>query len=44
MCSPLSLNLPAHGTASPDPSLLSHHDNETRKAHYATEGTYSSWS
>ena len=43
-CSPPSMNLPAYGTTSPDPSLTSRHDNETRKAHYATQGTYSSWS
>jgi len=39
-----STNLPAHGTTSTDPSLTSQHDNETRKAHYATQATYPSWS
>jgi len=31
-CSPLSMNLPAHGTTSPDPSLTSQHDNENKKS------------
>jgi len=30
-CSPPSMNLPAHGTTSPDPSLISQHDNENKK-------------
>jgi len=36
MCSPPSMNLLAHGTTSPDPSLTSQHDNENNKStlHY----------
>ena len=30
-CSPLPMNLPAHGTISPDPSLTSQHDNRRKK-------------
>jgi len=31
-CSPPSMNLPAHGTTSPDPSFTSQHDNENKKS------------
>jgi len=31
-CSPPSMNLPAHGTASPDPSFTSQHDNENKQS------------
>jgi len=31
-CSPPFMNLPAHGTTSPDPSVTSHHDNENKKS------------
>jgi len=35
-CSPSSMNLPAHGTISPDPSLTSQHQNKIKKStlHY----------
>jgi len=32
MCSSSSMNLPAHGTKSPDPSLTSQHDNKSKKS------------
>jgi len=31
-CSPPSMNLPTHGTTSPDPSFTSQHDNENKKS------------
>jgi len=40
MCSSPSMNLPAHGTTSPTPSLTSQHDNENKKStlHYTRYG------